>query len=127
MEQLAATLAPYNGNLRVWVDASLRRELSVDDRERLDEMIRSESVQQGFAGSEVDAVFLDWASRNNSYVVSLDLFRNYRSVHSFVSKSGRMFGPVLDPSVGLWSFFEKHVHKAKAPRTLEEVMKRRLV
>ena len=123
MRQIQQILAPSGGELRVYVDASLRHQLASKDRNRLEQAILDGTVLQTPARVPADAFILKWAHEHGALVVSPDKFLEYEDQYPWLSERGRTFGPLFEGSH--WTFFERFSGRGNVPKTLEEVIEGR--
>ena len=94
-------------NLRIYVDASLRRKLTVGELPSFEEMINTGHLQQTPSGTKADNFILHWADENSAIVVSNDGFKEFEQ-NKKLKESGRLCGAVYDEKSDKWTFFERY-------------------
>jgi len=126
IRQLLEILEPLGGVLKVYVDASLPHSLCAKDRKRLGDLIVNNQISMTPAGVPADSFILEWADTHNALVVSTDLYREFKGSYPWLSHQGRTIGPSFDEVDRRWMFFERASGRGKVPRSISELLGRKL-
>lgn len=122
VEQLTADFGD-RARLIVFVDASLRHQVTDDVKTWLDSETARGVVKPAPAGVNADPFILEWTNSNNAIVISNDMFKEFEDRYPWIKTqgSGRCVAAMFDDVSHLWTFMERRPGH-RAARLLTELL-----
>jgi len=114
--------SPTPVEIHIYVDATLRWQLTAPEKRQLDDLVRSGEIIQTPAGVAADPFILEAVHRNRGIVVSNDLFRDHIDNFSWLAtnRSGRCVSALYESGTKTWVFRERNT--SSTPRALPALL-----